>query len=140
MELEEDQDLDFDAGAKLLRGEDGLSSSRKKPKARAKSKKAPKEDGEAILKTSKAAAASTLPLSMQEARPEDVARYEQLLGSQKTQIAAAREYNPATVFKPGDAMKHKTFGIGFVVVDSGLGKVEVLFSVGRKLLLSGRPL
>jgi hypothetical protein len=52
-------------------------------------------------------------------------------------ISQAQEYKATARFKPGEILNHKVFGIGFVVAENGLNKIEVLFPQGRKLLAIG---
>lgn len=127
MGRDDDHDLDLDAGAKRLTGDDG----RKRPKS--KSKKG-KEDYEPRSVTKQAGA---LPLSMLDGTPEDRAQYEVYLHTQRNQIAHAKEYKPQQKYKTGDVIKHKVFGTGFVVAEASLNKIEVLFAQGRKLLAMG---
>ena len=133
MERDDEVDLDLEAGAKLLiaNNEEGL---KKKSKAKAKPKKA-KDDSEP--KSSSAKNMSQLPLSMLDGTPEDKAQYEARHSAQKNNLGSAKEYKATLRFKVGEIINHKTFGVGFVVVDSGLNKIEVLFQQGRKLLAVG---
>jgi hypothetical protein len=135
MDREDDVDLDLEAGAKRLAGDD--AAPRKKAKAKSKSKK-PREEGESSSKVSSSSKTPTqLPLSMIDGTPEDKATYESRLSAQKNHLSNAKEYKASVRFKPGDIVSHKSFGIGFVVAEGGLNKVEVLFSTGRKLLVTG---
>lgn len=129
MERDEEQDLDLDAGAKILVGDDALS--KKKSKAKPKSRK--KEEGEGRVSKS----SNQLPLSMQSGTTEDIANYEARLSAQKNNLNQAKEYKASVRFKPGEILNHKSFGIGFVIAENGLNKIEVLFPQGRKLLATG---
>lgn len=129
MERDEEQDLDLDAGAKRLTGEEGVV--KKKNKAKPKSRK--KDDSDNRLSKMN----NQLPLSMQAGTIEDIAQYEVRLSAQKNNISQAKDYKPSIRFKPGEIVHHKSFGIGFVIAESGLNKIEVLFPQGRKLLATG---
>ncbi|MES2615976.1 MAG: hypothetical protein V4591_11250 [Bdellovibrionota bacterium] len=131
MERDEEVDLDLEAGAKLLISDDVV---KKKSKAKAKPKKT-KEESE--LSKASVKNMSQLPLSMLEGTPEDRAQYDARLSAQKNNISSAKEYKATLRFKTGDIINHKTFGIGFVVAENGLKKIEVLFPQGRKLLATG---
>jgi hypothetical protein len=132
MERDDELDLDLEAGAKLLIAQD--DTGKKKSKAKSKSKKT-KEDNE----TSKSSAKNStqLPLSLLDGTSEDKAQFEVRMSTQKNNLPHAKEYKATVRFKNGDIISHKTFGIGFVVNESGLNKVEVLFAQGRKLLATG---
>ena len=54
----------------------------------------------------------------------------------KHEVEKAIPYKISKRYKIGDIINHKVFGIGFVVVESGLNKIEVLFQKGRKLLIN----
>lgn len=133
MERDDEMDLDLEAGAKLLISnvEEGV---KKKSKSKAKAKK-PKEDSEPSKATAKNM--TQLPLSLLEGTPEDKAQYEARLSAQKNNLSSAKEYKATLRFKVSDIINHKTFGIGFVVAESGANKIEVLFPQGRKLLAIG---
>ena len=81
-----------------------------------------------------------LPLSMQTGTTEDIAHYEARLSAQKNNISQAKAYKATIRFKPGEIISHKSFGIGFVIAENGLNKIEVLFPKGRKLLATGLTL
>jgi hypothetical protein len=127
MERDEEQDLDLDAGAKVLIGEDGS------PKKKSKAKSRKKEDSDSRVSKGN----HQLPLSMQSGTTEDIANYEARLSAQKNNVSQAKEYKASVRFKPGEIVHHKSFGIGFVVAENGLNKIEVLFPQGRKLLATG---
>lgn len=114
--------------AKVLLGETGV---KKKPKAKAKAKK--KDDAEPKM-TAKLAA--TLPLSMQPAAAEDVAMFDSKFAALRGNTGNAKEYKATVRLNAGEIINHKSFGIGFVVAESGLNKIEVLFKAGRKLLVT----
>jgi hypothetical protein len=129
MDHDDEVDLDLDAGgAKLLINTD--EGVKKKSKAKAKSKKL-KEDSEPKMS---AKTLSQLPLSMLEGTPEDKGQYEARLSAQRNNVGSAKEYKANLRFKIGEIIQHKTFGIGFIVAENGLNKIEVLFPQGRKLL------
>jgi len=129
MDRDEEQDLDLYAGAKRLTGEEGTP--KKKGKSKAKSRK--KDEVETRVQKN----VSQLPLSMQSGTSEDIANYEARLSAQRNNISQAKEYKATARFKPGEILNHKVFGIGFVVAENGLNKIEVLFPQGRKLLAIG---
>ncbi|MCA2961470.1 MAG: hypothetical protein IOD12_14560 [Silvanigrellales bacterium] len=129
-----DEEFDLDTMSadvtKVLLGADG----KKKPKAKAKAK-AKKEKGDTEPRLS-AKAASALPLSMQRGTPEDMATFEAKLLQNKNAVSQAKEYKATQRFNTGEVINHKVFGTGFVVAESGLNKIEVLFREGRKLLVT----
>jgi hypothetical protein len=102
---------------------------KKKPKAK-------KEKSESSSKAS-AKAQGDLPLSMQKGTAEDIAQFEARTLGQKNAVANARDYKASQFFAQGEAIKHVTFGTGFVVAEPGATKIEVLFKEGRKLLVRG---
>lgn len=134
MERDDEVDLDLEAGAKLLIANNEDAVVKKKSKAKAKPKKA-KDENEPNKATAKNMA--QLPLSLLEGTPEDKAQYEARHSAQKNNLGNAKEYKATVRFKIGDIIQHKTFGLGFVVSDNGLNKIEVLFPQGRKLLATG---
>ena len=119
----------LDVGKALLGDEPKKKS---KAKAKAKAKK-PKEEGEA--KFSKAVAA-TLPLSMLPASADDLAQFDARIAGQKNAVANAKDYKASVRFGAGEVINHPTFGTGFILAENGLSKIEVLFKVGRKLLVT----
>jgi hypothetical protein len=125
---DEEFDLDKMEVSKILLGD----TDKKKSKAKSKAKKS-KDDSEPKLS---AKANAALPLSMQRGTPEDVATYETKLLQLKSQVANAKEYKASVRFSVGELISHKIFGIGYVVAESGLNKLEVLFKDGRKLLVT----
>lgn len=129
-ERDEEVDLDLDSGGKALLGEGAV---KKRAKAKPKAKKS-KEESDA-----KAAAKGgfVLPLSMLSASNEDKQLFSDKKAALKASKIAPKDYNIKTHFKVGDVVNHKTFGLGFVMADGGLNKVEILFEVGRKLLITG---
>jgi len=128
LELNKDGEveLDLEAGGRFLIEEGGL---KKKSKAKAKSKK--KDDVSVASKSG-----VTLPLSMQAPAPEDIASYEARLSAHKNNLSGVKDYKSSSVFKPSDVINHKVFGLGFVVLENGPTKIEVLFAKGRKLLVN----
>lgn len=130
MDRDDEHDLDLEAAAKRLTGEDKL---KKKQRIKAKGKKQKLEtEARPASKSS-----HSLPLSMLEASSEDKALYEARLSAQKNGASHAKEYKMSHVFKVGEVLNHKTFGVGFVLAECGSNKIEVLFSKGRKLLVVG---
>lgn len=128
-----DEELDLDSAevAKALLGTDGT---KKKAKAKAKPKvKKVKDDGE-LRAPSKANA--LLPLSMLSASADDIALFDAKLNNNKNSLATAKEYKASERFNQGDIVNHKSFGVGFVVAENGLNKLEILFRSGRKLLVT----
>lgn len=126
-----DEDLDLDSldVTKVLLGDAGT---KKKAKAKGKPKKAKDEsESKSVSKSS-----ASVPLSMLAASPEDIAQFETRMLSHKNQLNNAKDYKASERFKSGDILSHKTFGTGFVVAESGLNKIEVLFRSGRKLLVT----
>lgn len=123
---EEELDIDSPNVAKVLLGEP-----KKKSKAKAKSKAKLKEDSDKPSSRSE----SQLPLSLQKPNSEDLANYEIKIGQIKNIETLAKPYSPQIPFGIGDVIQHKTFGIGFVLLEAGLNKAEVLFQQGRKLLV-----
>lgn len=126
---DEDLDLDRPEVTKVLLGEAAV---KKKPKAKAKKTK---EEGASTSKKD----ASILPLSMLAASSEDTALFESKFSSNKGAASSAKAYNMNDRYKTGDVINHKKFGVGFVVAESGLNKIEVIFKGGRKLLVIGAP-
>jgi hypothetical protein len=127
MNRDDDQDLDLDAGAKHLIGEDGV---KKKSKAKSKAKKSKDDlDARPTPKSNNA-----LPLSMLEGTSEDKAQYEVYLHTHRNHLNHAKEYKPQQKYKVGEILNHKVFGLGFVVAETSVNKIEVLFPIGRKLL------
>lgn len=124
-----DEDLNIDSidVTKALLGE----TPKKKSKNKSKAKKS-RDDADS---KSSSKLTPQLPLSLQKASSEDLATYEAKLVSQKHALSSAKSYSPQVRFAVGDVLEHKTFGIGFVVLESGLNKMEVLFKEGRKLLV-----
>lgn len=129
-ERDDEVDLDLDSGGKALLGE---GATKKRAKAKPKAKKS-KDDSD-----SKASAKSgfALPLSMLSASSEDKQLFSDKKAALKASKVTPKDYNMKTHFHVGDVMNHKSFGLGFVTADGGLNKVEVLFEVGRKLLVTG---
>lgn len=130
---DEDLDLDRPEVAKALLGEKAV---KKKAKAKTKAKSRKKEDGETKISAKQAA---TLPLSMLSASNDDVAMFDAKANSHKSGVANARAYNMTDRFKVGEVMNHKKFGVGFVLAESGKNKIEVLFRIGRKLMIMAQP-
>jgi hypothetical protein len=134
MERDDEVDLDLEAGAKLLISNNDDPTAKKKSKSKAKSKKI-KDDTDSSKSSAKNS--SQLPLSLMDGTPEDKAQYEARLSAQKNNLNSAKDYKATLRFKSGDIINHKSFGLGFVVAESGLNKIEVLFAQGRKLLAVG---
>lgn len=126
-EREEELDLDSSDAAKALLGE----TKKKKPKAKAKVKAKTRKP-----KESSGSSEQALPLSMLEASPDDLVLYEAMQAASRSQKTAEKPYKTSARFSKGDVIKHKSFGTGFVLAETGLNKIEVLFSAGRKLLVT----
>jgi hypothetical protein len=128
-ERDEEIDLDLDQGGKVLLGD---AATKKRSKAKPKAKKA-KDESE-----SKSSSKSTiaLPLSMLSASSEDKQLFSDKKAALKASKLTPKDYNIKTHLAVGDVVNHKTFGLGFVMADGGLNKVEILFEVGRKLLIT----
>jgi len=129
-ERDEELDLDLDSGGKALLGE---AATKKRAKAKPKAKKT-KDESES-KSTSKNAL--SLPLSMLSASAEEKQLFSDKKAALKASKIAPKDYNIKTHFGVGDVVNHKTFGLGFVIADGGLNKVEILFEAGRKLLVTG---
>lgn len=125
-EREEDLDLDRPEVSKALLGE----AATPKKKAKGKTRKA-KDESE--VKGQKGVV--TLPLSMLSASSEDTALFEAKVATAKGAQSASKPYNANERYKQGDIMNHKKFGLGYVVAETGLNKVEVVFKTGRKMLV-----
>jgi hypothetical protein len=128
IDKEEDIELDLEVGAKVL----STVQTKKKAKPKGRQKKA--KDESLSKGTSKATA---LPLSMLPPAEEDLTQYSLKLTQHRNDTEKAIPYKISKYYKVGDIIQHKTFGIGFVVVEAGRNKVEVLFQSGRKLLVNG---
>jgi hypothetical protein len=129
-ERDEELDLDLDSGGKALLGE---TATKKRAKAKPKTKKT-KEDSDT---KASAKGAPALPLSMMGASSEDKQLFSDKRAALKASKVTPKDYNIKTFFGVGDVVNHKTFGVGFVVAEGGLNKVEILFEIGRKLLMTG---
>ncbi|MEN9825288.1 MAG: hypothetical protein RI953_1033 [Pseudomonadota bacterium] len=129
-ERDDEVDLDLDSGGKALLGE---TAPKKRAKAKPKAKKS-KDDSES-KSSSKGGVA--LPLSMLSASSEDKQLFSDKKAALKASKIAPKDYNIKIHLNVGDVVNHKTFGLGFVMAVGGLNKVEVLFDVGRKLLITG---
>jgi hypothetical protein len=128
-ERDEEVDLDLDSGGKALLGE---AATKKRSKAKPKAKKT-KDESE---RKSSSKDALSLPLSMLSASSEDKQLFSDKRAALKASKVTPKDYNIKTYFGVGDVVNHKTFGLGFVMADGGLNKVEILFEVGRKLLVT----
>lgn len=131
MSKDDEVDLDLDMAAKRLTG-DLIVKKKSKSKAKAKKSKVDEEPKSSVKSN------SNLPLSMQSATTEDKAQYELRFSAFKNNVSSAKEYKMTHRFKQGEVLNHKTFGIGFVVSEVGINKMEVLFAEGRKLLIMGQ--
>ncbi|MEY4066659.1 MAG: hypothetical protein RIR26_2867 [Pseudomonadota bacterium] len=127
-ERDEEMDLDLDSGGKALLGEAAV---KKRAKAKPKAKKAKDEVESKVSKSG-----LSLPLSMLSASSEDKQLFSDKKAAMKASKAAAKDYSTKVHLAVGDVVNHKTFGLGFVTADGGLNKVEILFEVGRKLLVT----
>jgi hypothetical protein len=128
-ERDEEIDLDLDSGGKALLGEAAV---KKKTKSKPKAKKA-KDDSET---KSSSKSGITLPLSMLSASSEDKQLFSDKRAALKASKIVPKDYSIKTSLNVGDVVNHKTFGLGFVMAAGGLNKVEILFEVGRKLLVT----
>lgn len=128
-ERDEEIDLDLDSGGKALLGE---AATKKRSKAKPKAKKT-KDESESKASSK---GSFTLPLSMLSASSEDKQLFSDKKAALKASKVAPKDYNIKTHLAVGDVVNHKTFGLGFVTSEGGLNKVEILFEVGRKLLVT----
>lgn len=128
-ERDEEVDLDLDSGAKALLG---AAATKKRSKAKPKAKKT-KDESES---KSSAKGALSLPLSMLTASSEEKQLFSDKRAALKSSKVAPKDYSIKTHFGVGEVVNHKTFGLGFVMADGGLNKVEILFEIGRKLLVT----
>lgn len=129
-ERDDEIDLDLDSGGKALLGE---APAKKRAKAKPKAKKS-KEDSDSRASSK---GGVTLPLSMLSASSEDKQLFSDKKAALKASKISPKDYNIKIHLNVGDVVNHKTFGLGFVMAVGGLNKVEVLFDVGRKLLVTG---
>lgn len=129
MERDEEIELDLEAGAKHLTG---VETPKKKSRAKSRTKKSKDTVSKSAQKSGK-----QLPLSMLPPNQEDLDAYNHKCDMLKSEITKAPAYKVQMTYKTGDIFKHKTFGIGFVVLECGKQKVEVLFKTGRKLIAMG---
>lgn len=120
----EDYDIDSPDAAKALLGDAAVK--KKKPKAKAKARAAVKKDVEGV----------PIPLSLLEASSDDVAMFQAKEAVHKAQKGTVTPYKATQRIGAGEVIDHKTFGLGFVLAESGANKIEVLFEVGRKLLVT----
>ena len=125
---EEEIDLDSPDAAKALLGD----VAKKKPKSKAKAKAKVRKPRE----SSADSGGVQLPLSMLTASSEDVAMFEAKLAALRAQKGAHAPYKQTQRFSVGDVIDHKSFGTGFVMAETGLNKIEVLFKSGRKMLVT----
>ena len=130
MNRDDEFDLDLDSAARRL---GATETPKKKAKSKAKAKKI-KDDSDTRVSSKNS---PNLPLSMLPGTSEDKAQYELKFSAFKNNSISPKEYKTNLRFKVGEVLNHKTFGIGFVVAESGLNKMEVLFPTGRKLLIMG---
>jgi hypothetical protein len=127
---EEEIDLDSPDAAQALLGDLAKKKPKSKAKAKAKAKvKKPRE-------SDSSSGGVQLPLSMLTASSEDVAMFEAKLAALKAQKGSQQAYKQTQRFSVGDVIDHKSFGTGFVMTETGLNKIEVLFKIGRKMLVT----
>ncbi|HXW52914.1 MAG TPA: hypothetical protein VEL47_02285 [Myxococcota bacterium] len=67
-----------------------------------------------------------------------VSDYARLLGSRD--LSKAFGYDSSRHFAKGDVIRHTKFGLGVVVDEKDISKIEVLFESGPKILLRARSL
>jgi hypothetical protein len=105
---------------------------KRKSKAKTKTKKAKSDDSGSDKK-----GAFALPLSMLPQSDEDRAIFTNKSAAHKASKGVARKYDPKKPerYAQGEVIDHKDFGIGFVVDEMGLNKMEVVFAKGRKLMI-----
>lgn len=126
--LDEELDIDSIDVEEVLAAKDPdkrKEKARKAPKGEKKSKPAAKPKG-----------GLNEPLSMAEPSREDLTLYENKMTALKVNSQTPQSYSISQRFTVGDVIQHKTFGIGFVLAEQGLNKIEVLFDKGRKLLVT----
>ena len=100
--------------------------------------KAPKGSAGATKRSSTARKTTTgvaLPLSLQKGSSADLDLFETQKSAFETKGEEPVSYSPKGEFSEGDTIMHVKFGMGFVLKEAGLNKVEVLFEEGRKLLI-----
>jgi hypothetical protein len=126
-----DEEIDLDSldAAKALLGDVAKKKPKSKAKAKAKAKVRKPKD-------SSSDSGSQLPLSMLTASSNDVAMFEAKVAALRAQKGSQIAYKQTQRFTTGDVLDHKTFGTGFVMAETGLNKIEVLFKAGRKLLVT----
>ena len=49
-----------------------------------------------------------------------------------------KNYSMEKPFIKGDLLKHKNFGLGYVIANKNSHKIEVLFEIGHKILIHSR--
>lgn len=102
---------------------------KKKPKARKSKSKESSDSGSG-------SSGPTIPLWMLPPSSEDISLFEAKEKALKGQVGNAKAYAMKSRVNMGDIIKHKKFGLGFVILEVGLNKVEVLFKEGRKMLIT----
>lgn len=130
-EREEELDLDSPDAAKALLGDLAVKKPKSKAKAKAKAKAKVKKPRESSSQPHQ-----QIPLSMQTASSDDIAMFEAKQAALRAQKGALTAYKINQRYSTGDVIDHKAFGTGFVVAETGLNKIEVLFKAGRKLLVT----
>lgn len=107
-----------------------------KARAKSKSRRAPKKA--AKPRVAKVKVDKNQPLSMLDGPSrEDLTLFENKTTAFKVSGQPPRPYMVSERFTVGDTIDHKAFGLGFVVNEVGMNKIEVLFEKGRKLLITG---
>ena len=69
-------------------------------------------------------------------RKADEPTYEQMMSGQDA--STARVYGASETFEGGDLVKHSKFGLGIVTAVKSDAKIEVMFEIGRKILVHSR--
>lgn len=135
--IEQDDDYSTlhqeDRAKKEIFREDAEPKKKKATKAKARKPKSESDTAKGVV---------VLPLSMLPQTDEDRAMYTNKTAANKASKAPKKPYDPKAParFAVGDAITHKNFGVGFVALEVGVNKMEVLFESGRKLLIQApRP-
>jgi hypothetical protein len=105
---------------------------KRKSKTKVKAKKSKSDDSSSDKK-----GVFSLPLSMLPQSDEDRAIFTNKLAAHKATKGTPRKYDPKKPerYAQGEVIDHKDFGVGFVMEEVGLNKMEVVFIKGRKLMI-----